>query len=286
LQDEEKSQLADQQCLTLPFSQGTVVCQMVISLAESGYQIHLRWSQEKQRQVEFGVPQAVLEVLRKGQGLSLIVGTRGSGKSTLTAQLVEELISREMPSIAYFSDFRNEKITGATEYQADLLLKNLSVSYGYDLIIVDSLKPMVWRQAVQLSEFGVRVLLTLPFVDIETSLRRLAEKIEADVEVGHKRVVGTLQIAISLKLLPGIEDKVQPAFELLFATSEVRDSLLAKNWRETENLIRISGETTGMRTMNQCLMNLMLKRKIDLKSGFATSPRPDELDQMLDKVGF
>jgi twitching motility protein PilT len=145
---------------------------------------------------------------------------------------------------------------------------------------------MVWRQAVQLAEFGVRVLLTLPFVDIETSLRRLAEKIEAEPEIGHKRIVSVLQIAMSLKLLPGLDEKVQPAFELLFATNEVKQALYEKNWNEAENLIRISGEKTGMRTMNQSLMNLMLKRKIDLKAGFATSPRPDELDRMLEKVGF
>jgi twitching motility protein PilT len=42
---------------------------------------------------------------------------------------------------------------------------------------------------------------------------------------------------------------------------------------------------TGMVTMNQSLMSLLLKRKIDMKIGFEASPDPEELDQMLRKAG-
>jgi hypothetical protein len=41
----------------------------------------------------------------------------------------------------------------------------------------------------------------------------------------------------------------------------------------------------GMVTMNQSLMSLLLKRKIDMKIGFEASPDPEELDQMLRKAG-
>jgi twitching motility protein PilT len=154
LQEDEKAVLNDQQCLTLSFSHGTVLCQMVVSLSEDGYQIHLRWGQEKGRHVDFGVPQAVLEVLRKGQGLTFVVGTRGSGKTTLVAELLHSLSQKQITSIAYFSDIKGGKVDGATEYNADILLKNLSVSYGLIWLLSTlsnpwcGAKPFSWRSSV------------------------------------------------------------------------------------------------------------------------------------------
>jgi twitching motility protein PilT len=48
----------------------------------------------------------------------------------------------------------------------------------------------------------------------------------------------------------------------------------------------VGQEKTGMITMNQSLMNLLLKRKIYVKTAFAASPEPEQLDGMLKKAGI
>jgi twitching motility protein PilT len=44
-------------------------------------------------------------------------------------------------------------------------------------------------------------------------------------------------------------------------------------------------EKLGMRTMNQSLFQLLMKRKIELKTAFEFSPAPEDLDLILKKVG-
>ena len=41
-----------------------------------------------------------------------------------------------------------------------------------------------------------------------------------------------------------------------------------------------------MMTMNNSLMSLILKRKVDLKEAFMFSPDPEELDKALNKAGI
>ena len=50
--------------------------------------------------------------------------------------------------------------------------------------------------------------------------------------------------------------------------------------------MQLNKEKLGMMTMNQSLMNLVLKRKVDIKEAFMFSPDPGELDSLLKKVGI
>ena len=51
-------------------------------------------------------------------------------------------------------------------------------------------------------------------------------------------------------------------------------------------MMQVGQERTGMVTMNQSLMGLLIKRKIDVKTAFASSPDPDQLDGMLKRAGI
>ena len=42
---------------------------------------------------------------------------------------------------------------------------------------------------------------------------------------------------------------------------------------------------TGMSTLNQSLVNLVLRRKIDVKQAFEATIEPEELESLLKKAG-
>jgi twitching motility protein PilT len=50
--------------------------------------------------------------------------------------------------------------------------------------------------------------------------------------------------------------------------------------------MKSNADKTGMRTLNQALFQLLLKRKVELKVAFENSSDPQELDQLLRKVGI
>ena len=157
---------------------------------------------------------------------------------------------------------------------------------GFDFVIVDSLRFQAWRHAVALAEVGVRVLVVLPFPTARAAIDRLSEKLENDSEAGRRRLLECLQMILGVRLIPALEKGMHSAYELIMMTGEIRTALLSGHWNQVEKAMHDAGEKTGMRTLNHCLMNLMLKRKIDLKAGFAESPSPQELDAMLDRLGF
>ncbi|MGE5085298.1 MAG: hypothetical protein ACM3MG_03295 [Bacillota bacterium] len=45
-------------------------------------------------------------------------------------------------------------------------------------------------------------------------------------------------------------------------------------------------ENSGILTLNQSLLQHLIRRRIDLKTAFETSREPDHLDQLLKKVGI
>ena len=50
-------------------------------------------------------------------------------------------------------------------------------------------------------------------------------------------------------------------------------------------MMQVGQTKSGMITMNQSLMNLIVKRKVDIKTAFEESPDVEELDSMLRKAG-
>jgi twitching motility protein PilT len=144
---------------------------------------------------------------------------------------------------------------------------------------------MAWRNALAAAETGSRVICTLPYMDLENSFERLSEKVETQGEVGLARLVSVTQVALNLRLMEGLDSAHQPAVEILVLQREIREKIKRHQWSDVFQSMFQLGEKTGMRTLNQCLMNLMLKRKIDFKVGFSESPNPDELDLMLERIG-
>jgi twitching motility protein PilT len=51
-------------------------------------------------------------------------------------------------------------------------------------------------------------------------------------------------------------------------------------------MMQVGQDKTGMMTMNQSLMKLVLKRRVDMQTAFANSSEPDELDKLLKQAGI
>jgi twitching motility protein PilT len=83
-----------------------------------------------------------------------------------------------------------------------------------------------------------------------------------------------------------IETPLVPALELLLVTQKLRAPLREGRWTILQEEMRATGDKTGMRTLNQSLLQLLLRRRIEMRAAFAESSDPDEFDQLLKKVGI
>ncbi len=236
----------------------------------------------------WNLPGIVNESVARSQGLSLITGPRKSGKTSVIQQVLQSLSQRKKV-IASYSDEANPHLKSEgnflTQFSVQHLQKN-GVLRTADIVILDSSRLEFCETALRLAEEGRSVVLTLPVWGISMGLQRFMDLCEGSADSRARRTASVLQMAMGLRLLQGIETSLQGAFELLLADSQIQKAVASSNFQEITNLMKTTGEKTGMRSLNQSLFQLLMKRKVDLKSAFENSPEPEELDSLLKKVGI
>lgn len=252
--------------------------------SKSGLSAHFQWARPE-NEAPWGFPSAVYEVVAKTSGLSIIAGPKRSGKTSAVRSILSEL-SRQRLHISIFSDDFNYWSEAQDQalfenYPFERLQQLENSHFSADIIVIDSIRAEALSQAMIWAERGYSVILTMACPSSQAALELCS--MNADQA---KKLSQVFQLCLGVRLVSGIELSRQPVFELIMGTSPLRAHLREGRWEMIESLVQTTGEKTGMRSFNQSLMQLLLKRKIELKVGFASSPKPEELDHLLRKVGF
>lgn len=233
-------------------------------------------------------PAIVSESVVKAQGLNLVVGPRRSGKTAAIHDILSNVQNRKKV-IAVYADSEAQGLPAQgnvlSQFSSSQLKQN-GVFKSADVVIIDSAHLDLCEQAVRLAEEGRSVVLTLPFWNISMGLQRMVDLMEGSLDSRVRRLASTLQMGLGVRVLPGIESPLQGAFELLLVDTDTQESLREMDFAKVSEHMRNSAEKTGMRSLNQTLFQLLMKRKIELKAAFEASPSPEELDSLLKKVGI
>jgi twitching motility protein PilT len=248
----------------------------------------------KSENVHWGFPDLITEMLTKTQGLHLVSGVRKSGKTSAVKELLEKVLSNSNKMVALISDYDEwdyDLDSSVLKFNTQDLMSAQRVPEMADLIIFDSEDSAVAEWALRLSEQGRQVLvswtannLTQAFESFTDQLMLSKNSLPRDIQ--SRRFASQLGFAVGLKLIPGLENQFEAAYELLVTTPEIKNQLKLGNFQRTNEWMKETTEKAGSRSLNQTLLGLLLKRKVDLKAAFSVSPDPTELDAMLRKVGI
>ena len=233
-------------------------------------------------------PQRIAESLGRPQGLNLIIGPRRSGKSEAIRNLVSSLSGRQKV-IALYSDgeILGSQLNGNVISQFSLQqLKTNGVLPSCDLVVIDSNEPAFCETALQLAEEGRSVLLSLAFWNLQMGIQRFLDLCAGDEKSTARRLSAVLQMALGVRLMPGIDSPLVGAYELLLGGPDIQRAISENDFVTLNQMMKASGEKSGMSGMNQALFQLLIKRKVEIKTAFEFSPDPQELDQLLKKVGI
>ncbi len=75
------------------------------------------------------------------------------------------------------------------------------------------------------------------------------------------------------------------ALELLVMNPNIRNLVRENKLHQVYGMMQVGQDATGMVTLNQSLLQLVLKRKVDVRTAFLYSSDPAELDKMLNQAG-
>ncbi|HOV33565.1 MAG TPA: PilT/PilU family type 4a pilus ATPase [Candidatus Hydrogenedens sp.] len=238
---------------------------------------------------ELNLPAILKKLCKLKNGLILITGPTGSGKSTTLAAMIEEINNSRPEHIVTIEDplefVHKDKQSIIT--QREIGHDTLSFANALravlredpDVILIGEMRDTeTVKIALSSAETGHLVLSTLHTVDAVETLNRIIEFFEPHQQLFvRKQLASVLRGVISQRIVPmvsGIGRCV--AAEILIGTRAVRDFIeQGKPFRDIVSLIQEGKDQYGMQTFDQALFDLWSQKKISTETAltYATSPK-------------
>lgn len=243
-------------------------------------------------------PPIVKELINAPTGLILVTGPTGSGKSTTIAALIDR-INRDMRGhiitledpIEYVHPHRNS-IVNQREIGVDTVSYRAALKHVLrqdpDVVLMGELRDLdTIEAALNVAETGHLVFSSLHTNSAIQSINRIVNVFPADQQDRIRLQLSlTLNAIVSQRLIPAINGGVVAAMEILMMNTNVRNLIRENKLHQIYGIMQVGQDKTGMTTMNQSLLRLILARKIEVKTAFIYSADQDELDKMLRQAGI
>lgn len=244
---------------------------------------------------ELGIPEVIYETLKVPRGLILVTGPTGSGKSTTLASMVDHLnenrdghiITVEDP-IEYIHQHKkcivNQREVGQDTYGFAQALKYV-LRQDPDIILVGEMRDLETIQAaITIAETGHLVFATLHTNDAPSTINRIIDVFPPNQQLQVRQQLSfVLQAVVSQMLLPHVSGAGRVLVsEVMIATPAVRNLVREAKTEQIPMLIQTGGKF-GMHTMNQCLLDHVMKKKISHKMALENTLDPGELKKMLEQ---
>ena len=241
------------------------------------------------------LPAVLKTIAAANDGLVLVTGATGSGKSTTLAALIDHINTTEGCHIMTLEDpieFVHENKLALIN-QREITVDSTSFASALkhvlrqdpDVILICELRDAE-SAAVALSaaETGHLVFGTLHTQDAPESLERLINLFPTDrvAQVRMQLSLG-LRAIICQKLLPRIGGGRTAAMEILLNSPRIRKLILEGDTTKIPAAIQ-SSRLEGMQTFNQALVDLVKTGRVEEAEALRISPKPDELKMNLKGV--
>ncbi len=211
------------------------------------------------------------------QGLVLITGITGSGKSTTLDAIVDwhnSNVNAHIVTIASPLEYvhrSNKCMIRQREVGRDVTSFHegviQSLRQDLDIMIIGEMRdPETILAALEVTDTGHKVFSTLHTSSAVESIDRIvAEVHESEQERVRLRLADVLTAIISQKLVPSLDGKLIMAKEVLIVNSNVSAAIKNNNTGEIYMMIN-QAASEGMITLEQDLKRLYMEQKISLES--------------------
>lgn len=246
---------------------------------------------------ELGLPPILAELTHLPNGLVLVTGPTGSGKSTTIASLIDKINEEQAGHIITLEDpiefvhkhkssLVNQREVGSDTMAFKNALKHL-LRQDPDVCLLGEMRDLdTIETALTTAETGHLVFATLHTNGAVQTINRIVGVFSPEHQERIRIILSfVLQGIVSQQLLPTLQGGRVAAIEFLLMTPAIRNLIRENKTHQIPGMMQIGQEKTGMVTMNQSLLSLVLRKKIDAKTAFLASPEPEQLDGMLKKAG-
>jgi twitching motility protein PilT len=238
---------------------------------------------------ELGLPEKIDDLARRPNGLVLITGATGAGKTT-TLNYMLDLINRErrckIVTIEDPIEFVHENkraIVVQQEVLTDVRSFNRALIHVLrqdpDVLVVGEMRDFeAISTALTAAETGHLVLATMHSPSVLHALERIVGVFEGSAQ---RQIIlqlsNALQGIIAQELLPAADRTRRVlAYELVIANGAVRNLIRENQIHHLENVIQ-TGRKEGMTLMDNCLYDLYCKCLITYDTAMSRARHPEHI---------
>jgi twitching motility protein PilT len=238
---------------------------------------------------ELGLPPAMEDFIRRPQGLVLVTGPTGSGKSTTLAAMIRQISIDRACHIITIEDpieYMHPHVRSAVDQRevgwdtssfADALRSVLREDP--DVLLVGEMRDLESiRFAITIAETGHLVFATMHTNDTAQTLARIIGVFPAEQQAQVRvQLAAALSGIVYQQLLPRIGGGMVAAHEVLVANGAVRNMLSDGKTNQLRNSL-VTGHRDGMMTLEKCLSRLVSMGQITYQDAVACSLYPKEVE--------
>ncbi len=238
------------------------------------------------------LPPVLHEFTHRSQGLVLITGASGQGKSTTLAALIDEInhtkavhiITIEDPiEYIYESDravIEQREVLTDTNSFANALKSTFR--QNPDVIMVGEMRDLeTISTTITAAETGHLVFATLHTNSAAQSIHRIVDVFPGEQQNQIRfQLAGSLLGVVSQRLIPRINGGFIPVCEVMICNNAISNLIRENKNHEIPVVIETSSKE-GMISFNRSLSDLVRKKEISLKNAIDYSINPLELKNLL-----
>lgn len=236
------------------------------------------------------LPESIENLCNYDQGMILLAGVTGSGKSTTIASMLNYINQRERVHILTLEDpiefvftedkaLINQREIGMDVKDFQIAMKH-AVREDPDIMLVGEMRDEeTFMTAIHAAETGHLVFGTIHASTASSTIGRILDLFPEQMHGAIRSAIAfNMRGIVAQKLLKSIKPGVArvPTVEIMFFTTMVQKLVLECEDHKLPDAIRIGAED-GMQDFTMSLKNLLDAELIDRPTAFAVAPNPDAL---------
>jgi twitching motility protein PilT len=240
------------------------------------------------------LPPILEKIAESQQGLVLVVGPTGCGKTTTIASMIDHIARTRLCHIVTIEDpieyLYNDSKAIVSQREIGIDVANYEDALTYlmrqdpDVVFVGEMRDSGTVTAgMRAAETGHMVLGTMHSSNASQAVHRLLDLFPVNErELVRQSLAISLRAIISQVLLPSIREDVDriPAVEVLLANPSVRKLISEGREADLPSVIR-GAQREGMLDLTENLVKLVQDAWIDPKDAYKYAPNIDELKMAL-----
>ena len=244
---------------------------------------------------DLGLPAAAEMVANQPRGFVLVTGPTGSGKSTTLASVIDRINETRPVHILTIEDpveyVHNHKMAAVSQREIGLDSPSFqralrsALREDPDVMLIGEMRDIDSIQiALTMAETGHLVFGTLHTNDAAQAIDRIIDVFPAwRQEQTRVQLAASLTAIFAQRLVPKIGGGVVAAFEVLVATSPVRNLIREGRSNQLGNVM-FTGSSDGMQMLENSLAQLVVGGIVTYEDALAASAHPKELGRAIESA--